>query len=150
MKDLFERIVKDKGPLGKWAKQAEGYYVFPKLEGPISNRMIFNGNYSTCFLCTLNNTFAVNWFQGWEMQQAGIYVFTLRTYTIAKDKFVFLQRQINCDFEMFIRSFCCLLVIADIIYSAFLFFQETLYCGNLGIIICIIFSLCEIREGRFI
>ncbi len=43
MKDLFERIVKDKGPLGKWAKQAEGYYVFPKLEGPISNRMEFNG-----------------------------------------------------------------------------------------------------------
>jgi glycine C-acetyltransferase len=43
MKDLFERIVKDKGPLGKWAEQAEGYYVFPKLEGEISNRMLFNG-----------------------------------------------------------------------------------------------------------
>ena len=43
MKDLFERIIKDKGPLGKWAEQAEGYYVFPKLEGPISNRMVFNG-----------------------------------------------------------------------------------------------------------
>jgi len=43
MKDLFERIIKDKGPLGKWAKQAEGYFVFPKLEGPISNRMVFNG-----------------------------------------------------------------------------------------------------------
>ena len=43
MKDLFERIVNDKGPLGKWAKQAEGYYVFPKLEGEISNRMKFNG-----------------------------------------------------------------------------------------------------------
>ncbi len=43
MNDLFERIVKDKGPLGKWAKQAEGYYVFPKLEGEISNRMRFNG-----------------------------------------------------------------------------------------------------------
>ena len=43
MRDLFERIIKDKGPLGKWAKQAEGYYVFPKLEGPISNRMKFNG-----------------------------------------------------------------------------------------------------------
>jgi len=42
MRDLFERIVKDKGPLGKWAKQAEGYYVFPKLEGEISNRMKFN------------------------------------------------------------------------------------------------------------
>lgn len=43
MKDLFERIIKDKGPLGKWAKQAEGYYVFPKLEGNISNHMKFNG-----------------------------------------------------------------------------------------------------------
>lgn len=43
MKDLFDRIKKDKGPLGKWAEQAEGYYVFPKLEGPISNRMGFNG-----------------------------------------------------------------------------------------------------------
>jgi len=43
MKDLFERIIRDKGPLGKWAKQAEGYYVFPKLEGKISDRMKFNG-----------------------------------------------------------------------------------------------------------
>ncbi len=43
MKDLFDRIINDKGPLGKWAKQAEGYYVFPKLEGPIANRMSFNG-----------------------------------------------------------------------------------------------------------
>lgn len=43
MKDLFERIYNDKGPLGKWAKQAEGYFIFPKLEGPISNRMQFNG-----------------------------------------------------------------------------------------------------------
>ena len=42
-KDLFERIKEDKGPLGKWADTAEGYYVFPKLEGPISNRMSFNG-----------------------------------------------------------------------------------------------------------
>ena len=32
-KDLFERIKEDKGPLGKWADKAEGYYVFPKLEG---------------------------------------------------------------------------------------------------------------------
>ncbi len=43
IKDLFERIKLDKGPLGRWAEQAEGYYVFPKLEGPISNRMSFNG-----------------------------------------------------------------------------------------------------------
>ena len=43
MKDLFERILENKGPLGKWASVAEGYFVFPKLEGPISNRMKFNG-----------------------------------------------------------------------------------------------------------
>lgn len=41
--DLFDRIHKNKGPLGKWASQAEGYYVFPKLEGPLSNRMMFHG-----------------------------------------------------------------------------------------------------------
>ena len=43
MRDLFERFYENKGPLGKWAKYAEGYFVFPKLEGPISNRMFFNG-----------------------------------------------------------------------------------------------------------
>jgi len=43
MKDLFEKIYKDKGPLGKWASHAEGYFVFPKLEGKISNRMKFQG-----------------------------------------------------------------------------------------------------------
>ena len=43
MKDLFDRILANKGPLGKWADQAEGYFVFPKLEGPISNRMKFQG-----------------------------------------------------------------------------------------------------------
>jgi glycine C-acetyltransferase len=43
MKDLFDKIYKDKGPLGKWAEQAEGYFVFPKLEGDISNRMSFQG-----------------------------------------------------------------------------------------------------------
>lgn len=43
MKDLFAKIYRDKGPLGKWADQAEGYFVFPKLEGQISNRMQFQG-----------------------------------------------------------------------------------------------------------
>ena len=41
MRDLFDRIHESKGPLGKWATQAEGYFVFPTLEGPISNRMKF-------------------------------------------------------------------------------------------------------------
>ncbi len=41
--DLFDRILDNKGPLGKWASVAEGYFMFPKLEGPISNRMKFQG-----------------------------------------------------------------------------------------------------------
>ena len=44
MSDLFDRMRRDKGPLGKWANVAEGYFAFPKLEGQISNRMKFNGN----------------------------------------------------------------------------------------------------------
>lgn len=43
VKDLFDRIQKNKGPLGKWASQAEGYYVFPKLEGKLGPRMKFQG-----------------------------------------------------------------------------------------------------------
>ena len=43
MNDLFDKIVSNKGPLGQYAKVAEGYFAFPKLEGPISNRMGFNG-----------------------------------------------------------------------------------------------------------
>ena len=43
MSDLFEKFNKSMGPLGKWASIAEGYFVFPKLEGKISNRMKFNG-----------------------------------------------------------------------------------------------------------
>mgnify|MGYP001142582442 CR=1 FL=1 len=43
MNDIFDKIYKDKGPLGKWADQAEGYFVFPKLEGEIGNRMKFKG-----------------------------------------------------------------------------------------------------------
>ncbi|MFD2550792.1 aminotransferase class I/II-fold pyridoxal phosphate-dependent enzyme [Bizionia sediminis] len=43
MRDLFDKIYRDKGPLGKWASHAEGYFVFPKLEGEISNRMKFQG-----------------------------------------------------------------------------------------------------------
>ena len=42
-RDLFDKIYTDKGPLGKWASLAEGYFVFPKLEGQISNRMKFQG-----------------------------------------------------------------------------------------------------------
>jgi glycine C-acetyltransferase len=41
--DIFERRLQNYGPLGKWAEKAHGYYMFPKLEGEISNRMVFMG-----------------------------------------------------------------------------------------------------------
>jgi glycine C-acetyltransferase len=41
--DLFERRLSVPGPLGKYADMAEGYFMFPKLEGEIGNRMIFKG-----------------------------------------------------------------------------------------------------------
>jgi len=41
--DIFDRVKANFGPIGEWRKQAEGYYVFPMLEGEISNRMTFNG-----------------------------------------------------------------------------------------------------------
>lgn len=43
MKDIFKRIEEDMGPLGRYADQAEGYYIFPELEGELSNRMQFRG-----------------------------------------------------------------------------------------------------------
>lgn len=41
--DLFEKLNNRMGPLGQHRKAAEGYYMFPKLEGDISSRMIFRG-----------------------------------------------------------------------------------------------------------
>jgi glycine C-acetyltransferase len=41
--DIFNKISANKGPLGQYAEVAEGYYIFPKLEGELSNRMHFNG-----------------------------------------------------------------------------------------------------------
>lgn len=43
MMDVFDKCVVNMGPLGQYAHQAEGYYIFPKLEGEISNRMFFQG-----------------------------------------------------------------------------------------------------------
>ncbi|MEG2666301.1 MAG: pyridoxal phosphate-dependent aminotransferase family protein, partial [Bacteroidales bacterium] len=41
--DIFEKLLHNFGPLGSYADETDGYYMFPKLEGEISNRMIFNG-----------------------------------------------------------------------------------------------------------
>jgi glycine C-acetyltransferase len=42
MADLFHKI-DNMGPIGQYNKQIHGYFTFPKLEGEISNRMIFQG-----------------------------------------------------------------------------------------------------------
>ena len=41
--DLFEKLKKNRGPLGQHAKDAHGYFTFPKLEGEISSKMKFRG-----------------------------------------------------------------------------------------------------------
>ncbi len=40
--DIFDRIIQEPGPLGIHAN-SEGYYIFPRLEGELNNRMHFQG-----------------------------------------------------------------------------------------------------------
>lgn len=51
--DLFDRILKQAGPLGKYAEVSEGYYMFPQLEGELGNRMTFKGKEVVCW--SINN-----------------------------------------------------------------------------------------------
>lgn len=51
--DLFDKLNERMGPLGSYMEQADGYYMFPKLEGEISSRMTFNGIEMICW--SLNN-----------------------------------------------------------------------------------------------
>lgn len=41
--DIFEKIQKNRGPLGQHSKMAHGYFAFPKLEGDIGPHMTFRG-----------------------------------------------------------------------------------------------------------
>ncbi len=41
--DLFEKVMQKMGPLGMYSEQADGYFMFPKLEGEIGPRMKFMG-----------------------------------------------------------------------------------------------------------
>ncbi len=43
MVDIFDRLRQNPGPLGQFADYGEGYFVFPKLDGPIGPRMMFQG-----------------------------------------------------------------------------------------------------------
>ena len=53
MADIFERLLKNYGPLGQHRERAHGYFAFPKLEGEISNRMKFRGQ--DMIVWSLNN-----------------------------------------------------------------------------------------------
>lgn len=52
MRDLFDKLQIEKTPLGQFAP-VEGYYIFPKLEGELGNRMKFNGE--EVIVWSLNN-----------------------------------------------------------------------------------------------
>jgi glycine C-acetyltransferase len=53
MADIFERLVKNYGPIGQHRDKAHGYYTFPKLEGAIGSRMRFRGK--EVIVWSLNN-----------------------------------------------------------------------------------------------
>ena len=41
--DIFEKLLKHRGPIGEHSERAHGYFAFPKLEGEIGPRMKFRG-----------------------------------------------------------------------------------------------------------
>jgi glycine C-acetyltransferase len=53
MADIFERLLKNYGPIGQHRERAHGYFAFPKLEGPIGPRMKFRGK--EMIVWSLNN-----------------------------------------------------------------------------------------------
>lgn len=53
MADIFERLLKNYGPIGQHRERAHGYFAFPKLEGEISSRMKFRGK--DMIVWSLNN-----------------------------------------------------------------------------------------------
>jgi glycine C-acetyltransferase len=53
MTDLFDKIEKNPGPLGMHGDESYGYFMFPKLEGEIGNKMVFRGKEK--LIWSLNN-----------------------------------------------------------------------------------------------
>lgn len=53
MADIFEKLLKNAGPIGQHRERAHGYFAFPKLEGEISSRMKFRGK--EMIVWSLNN-----------------------------------------------------------------------------------------------
>ena len=53
MADIFERLIKNYGPIGQHRERAHGYFAFPKLEGEIASKMKFRGQ--EMIVWSLNN-----------------------------------------------------------------------------------------------
>ncbi|MEY3874781.1 MAG: hypothetical protein RL363_1502 [Bacteroidota bacterium] len=53
MADIFDRLIKNSGPLGQHRERAHGYFAFPKLEGEIGSKMMFRGK--EMIVWSLNN-----------------------------------------------------------------------------------------------
>ena len=53
MADIFDRLLKNYGPIGQHRERAHGYFAFPKLEGEIGSRMKFRGKEK--IIWSLNN-----------------------------------------------------------------------------------------------
>ena len=53
MADIFERLIKNYGPIGQHRERAHGYFAFPKLEGEIGTKMMFRGK--EMIVWSLNN-----------------------------------------------------------------------------------------------
>ncbi len=51
--DIFDKIERNRGPIGQFAKGVHGYFTFPKLEGEIGNKMTFRGK--ECLVWSVNN-----------------------------------------------------------------------------------------------
>jgi glycine C-acetyltransferase len=53
MNDIFDKLRKDLGHIGRHAKNSHGYFSFPKLEGPLGSHMTFRGK--QVLVWSLNN-----------------------------------------------------------------------------------------------
>ncbi|MCC6600227.1 MAG: aminotransferase class I/II-fold pyridoxal phosphate-dependent enzyme [Crocinitomicaceae bacterium] len=51
--DIFEKIRRNRGPLGQHSKESHGYFTFPKLEGELGPHMTFRGK--PVLVWSLNN-----------------------------------------------------------------------------------------------
>jgi len=51
--DIFDKIYRNKGPLGQYQQVGHGYFIFPKLEGELGARMNFRGK--EVLVWSLNN-----------------------------------------------------------------------------------------------